>query len=80
MGLGAKLRRWAPLTRETRKGIKRVQYNEDLIFFDFFMIKAAKGFEFDSMHTFSGGLRVRCRSRTELKPKAPHKGAPTSRS
>jgi len=29
--LGAKLRRWAPLTRDTRKGIKRVYCNEDLI-------------------------------------------------
>jgi len=29
MGLGAKPRRWAPLIRDTRNGIKR--YNEDLI-------------------------------------------------
>jgi len=28
---GAKPRRWAPLTRDTRKGIS--EYNEDLIFF-----------------------------------------------
>jgi len=28
VGLGAKPRRWAPLTRDTRKGIKRV-YNKD---------------------------------------------------
>jgi len=30
MGLGAKPRRWAPLTRDTRKGIERVY----LIFFE----------------------------------------------
>jgi len=34
VGLGAKPRRWATLTRETRNDIKQV--NEDLFFFFFF--------------------------------------------
>jgi len=33
-GLWRKPRRWVPLTRDTRKGIKRVQYNEDFFIFE----------------------------------------------
>jgi len=38
VGLGAKPRRWAPLTRDTQKGILS-EYNEDLIFYYILYLK-----------------------------------------